>query len=209
MDDIFPLHDFSIMVAHPRHKCSKGPVGDVALLSASICVEPTSYKDALVSPQSAEWKKAMQLEFDSLTSNHTWDLVPLPARRRVVNNMWVYKAKTDAFGAVSRYKARFVAKGCSQREGIDYTETFSPVIRLASLRVFFSIAAARDLEPGGLDIDTAFMYAPIKEDVYIRQPLGFDDGTTNICHLRRCLYGLKQSPREFNELLRDWLVSQG
>jgi hypothetical protein len=209
MEDILPLPDLSMMVAHPRHRCFEGPVGDVALVLASVCVEPTSYKAALVSPQSAEWKTAMQLEFDSLTSNQTWDLVPLPAGRRVVNIMWVYKAKTNAFGGVSRYKARFVAKGCSQREGIDYTETFSPVIRLASLRVFFSIAAARDLEQGGLDIDTAFLYAPIKEDVYIRQPLGFDDGTTNVCHLGRCMYGLKQSPREFNELLRDWLVSQG
>jgi hypothetical protein len=117
--------------------------------------------------------------------------------------MWVYKATTNASGAVSRYKARFAAKGCSKREGIDYTETFSPVIRLASLRIFFSIEAAHDLELGGLDIDTAFMYAPIKEDVYIRQPLGLDEGTANVCHLRRCLYGLKQSPREFNELLRD------
>jgi hypothetical protein len=165
MDDILPLPDLSMMVAHPRHKCCEGPVGDVALVSASICVEPISYKAALVSPQSAEWTTAMQLEFDSLTSNKTWDLVPLPDGRRVVNNMWVYKAKTDASGPVSRYKARFVAKGCSQREGIDYPETFSPVIRLASLRVFFSIAAARGLELSGLDIDTAFMYAPIKEDV--------------------------------------------
>jgi hypothetical protein len=123
--------------------------------------------------------------------------------------MWVYKAKTYAYGAVSRYKARFAAKGCSQRDVIDYTETFSRVIRLAGLRVFFSFAAARDLELGGLDIDTAFMYAPIKDDVYIIQPLGFDDGTTNVCHMRRCMYGLKQSPRELNELLRDWLVSQG
>jgi hypothetical protein len=209
MDDILPLPDFSMMVAHPRHKCYEGPLGDVALVSASICIEPTSYKDALVSPQSAEWKTAMQLEFDYLTSSQTWDLVPLPAGRRVVNSMWVYKAKTDASGAVSRYKARFVAKGCSQREGIDYTETFSPVIRLTSLRVFFNFAAARDLELGGLDIDTVFMYAPIKEDVYIRQPLGFDDGTTNVCHMRRCMYGLKQSPREFSELRRDWLVSHG
>jgi hypothetical protein len=176
-------------------------------MSASVCVEPTSYKDALVIPQSAEWKTAMQLEFDSLTSNQTWDLFPLPGGRRVVNIMWAYKAKIDALGAVSRYKARFVAKDCSQREGIDNTETFSPVIRLASLRVFFSIAAARDLELGGLDIDTAFMYAPIKEDVYIIHSLGFDDGTTNVCRLRRCMYGMKQSPREFNELLRDWLVS--
>jgi hypothetical protein len=123
--------------------------------------------------------------------------------------MWVYKAKTNAYGAVSRYNARFVAKGCSQREGIDYTETLSHVIRLASLRVFFSVAAAHDLELGGLDIDTAFLYAPIKEDAYIRQPLGFDDGTSNVCHLRRCLYGLKQSHREFNEPLRDKLVSLG
>jgi hypothetical protein len=123
--------------------------------------------------------------------------------------MWVYKAKTYASGAVSRYKARFVAKGWSQREGIDYTDMFSPVIRLPSLRVFFSIAAAHDLELGGLDIDTAFLYAPIKDDIYITQSFGFDDGTPNVCHMRRCLYGLKQSPREFNELLRDWLVSRG
>jgi hypothetical protein len=100
--------------------------------------------------------------------------------------MWVYKAKTDASWTVSRYKARCVAKGCSQREDIDYTETFLPVIRLASLRVFFSVAAAQDLELGGLVIDTTFMYAPIKEDVYIKQPLGFDDGTSNVCHLRWC-----------------------
>jgi hypothetical protein len=86
------------------------------------------------------------------------------------------------------------------------------VIRLASLRVFFSIAAAHDPELGGIDIDTTFIYAPTKEDVgqtcgseevYIRQPLGFDDGTPSVCHLRRCLYGMKQSPREFNKLLRD------
>jgi hypothetical protein len=128
MDDILPLPDLSLMVAHPRHISSEGLVGDVALVSASVCVEPTSHKAVLVSPQSAEWQTAMQLEFDSLTSNQTWDLVPLPAGRRVVNIMWVYKAKTNAYGAVSRYKARFVAKGCSQREGIDFTETFSSVI---------------------------------------------------------------------------------
>jgi hypothetical protein len=71
IDDILPLLDFSTMVANPRHKCSKGPVDDVALVSTSVCVEPTSYKAALVSPHSAEWQKAMQLEFDSLTSNQT------------------------------------------------------------------------------------------------------------------------------------------
>jgi hypothetical protein len=86
------LLNFSMMVAHPRHNSTKGPVAPVALVSASLCVEPASYQATLVNLHSTEWQKAMQLEFDSLTSNQTWELVPLPAGRRVVNNMWVYKA---------------------------------------------------------------------------------------------------------------------
>jgi hypothetical protein len=94
-------------------------------------------------------------------------------------------------GDVSRFKARFVAKGCSHRAGLDCTETFSHVIRMANLRFFLAITAARDHELCQLDIDNALLYAPIKEDVYIRQPLGFYDGTSKVCHLKRCLYGLK------------------
>jgi hypothetical protein len=127
----------------------------------------------------------------------------------VVNNMWIYKVKFDTMGDVSRFKARFVGKGCSQRVGLDYTETFSPFIRMASLRLFLAIAAARDFELCQLDIDTSFLYAPIKEDVYIRQPLSFSNGTSKVCHLKRCLYGLKQSPRELNMLLRTWFVDNG
>jgi hypothetical protein len=127
----------------------------------------------------------------------------------IVNNMWIYKVKSDTAGDVSRFKARFVAKGC-QRASLDYTETFSHVVRMASLRRFLAIAAARDIEVCQLDIDAAFLYTPIKEDMYIRQPLGFSDGTSKVCHLKRCLYGLKQSPREFNNmLLRAWLVDHG
>jgi hypothetical protein len=117
--------------------------------------------------------------------------------------------KSDTAGDISRFKAQFVAKVCSQRAGLDYTEMFSLVIRMASLRLFLAIAAARDLGLCQLDIDTAFLYAPIKEGVYIRQPLGFTDGTSKMCHLKRCLYGLKQSPREFNMMLRAWLVDHG
>jgi hypothetical protein len=139
----------------------------------------------------------------------TWDLVDLPPDRVVVNNMWIYKVRSDTTGDVSRFKARFVAKDYSQRAGLDYTETFSPFIRMANLRLFLAIAAARDLEIFRLDIDTALLYAPIKEDVYIRQPLGFSDGTCKVCHLKRCLYGLKHSLREFNMLLRAWPVDSG
>jgi hypothetical protein len=121
--------------------------------------------------------------------------------------MWIYKVNSDTAG-VSHFKARFVAKWCSQRTGLDYTETFSHVIRMASLRLFMAIAAARDLEMCQHDIDTLSLRL-IKEDVYIRQPLGFSDGTSKVCHLKRCLYGLKTSPREFNMSLRAWLVDHG
>jgi hypothetical protein len=97
--------------------------------------------------------------------NGTWELVDLPPGRLVVNSMWNYKVSYDTLGDVSRFKARFVAKGCSQRAGLDYTKTFSPVIRIADIRLFLAIAAARDLVLCQLDIDTAFFYAPIKEDV--------------------------------------------
>jgi hypothetical protein len=80
---------------------------------------------------------------------------------------------------------------------------------MANIRLYLAIAAARDLELCQLDIDTAFFYAPLKRNVYIRQPLGFGDDTSKVCHLKRCLYGLKQSPREFNMLLRAWLVDHG
>jgi hypothetical protein len=151
----------------------------------------------------------MRHEYSSLIDNGTWEVVDLPPGRMVVNIMWIYKVNSDTADDVSRFKARFVAKGCSQRAGLDYTKTLSHVIRMASLRLFLAIAAARDLELCQLDIDTAFLYVPIKEDVFTRQPLGFTDGTSKMCHLRRCLYGLKQPPREFNVLLRAWLVDHG
>jgi hypothetical protein len=88
----------------------------------------------------------MQQEYSSLMDNGAWELVDLPPDRVVVNNMWIYKIKSDTIGDVSRFKARFVAKGCSQCAGLDYTETFSRVIRMASLRLFLAIAAARELE---------------------------------------------------------------
>jgi hypothetical protein len=98
-------------------------------------------------------------------------LVDLPPGRVVVNNMWIYKVKSDTTGDVTRSKARFFVKGCTQRASLDYAGTFSHVIRMASLRLFLTIAAARDLELCQLDIVTALLYAPINEDVYIRQPL--------------------------------------
>jgi hypothetical protein len=152
----------------------------------------------------------MQQEDSSLMDNGTWEagiLVDLLPDR--VNIMWIYKVMSYTMGDVTGFKARFVAKGCSQRAGLDYTEPLSPIIRMAILRLFLTIAAARDIELCQLDIDTGFLCAPMKEDVYIHQQLDFSDGTSKVCHLKRWLYGLKQSPREFNMLLRAWLVDNG
>jgi hypothetical protein len=127
----------------------------------------------------------MQHEYESLMDNGTWELVNLPTDRTVVNNMWIYKIKSDLESEVLRFKVGFVAKGCSKRAGFDYTETFSTVIRMANLRLFLAIAAAMDLYLCQLDIDTAFLYDPIIEDAYIRQPLGFSNGTRKVCHLKQ------------------------
>jgi hypothetical protein len=192
-------------ITDPPHIPAGAALDAVALLSARDCLEPKSYRAALSSARAPEWGTAMQHEYSSLMDKGTWDLVDLPPDRVVVNNMWMYKVKSDTMGDVSCFKARFVAKGCIQRASLDYTETFSPVIRMASLRLFLAIAAARDLELCQLDINIAFLYAPINHSVYVRQPLGFSDGTSKVCYL----YGLKQSPREFNLFLCALLVDNG
>jgi hypothetical protein len=167
-EDIFEQpHVPDLITGTPHTPAGTSPTA-VALLSARECVEPKTYRAALDSAQAPHWQADMQQEYSSVMDNGTWTLVELPPDRVVVNIMWIYKVKSDTNGDVSRFKARFVAKGCSQRAGLDYTETLSHVIRMANLRLFLAIAAVRDLELCQLDIDTAFLYSPIKEDMYIR-----------------------------------------
>jgi hypothetical protein len=161
-EDIFEHPHVPDLITDSPHTPAGTSHPAVALLSTRECVEPKSYRAAaLDNAQGPQWQAAMQQEYSSLIGNGTWELVVFPPDRVVVNIMWIYKVKSDPIGDVSRFKARFVANGCSQRAGLDYTETFSHVIRMASLRLFLAIAAARDLELCQLDIDTAFLYAPI------------------------------------------------
>ena len=115
-----------------------------ALISRDF-IEPTSYEEATLSPQAEEWKAAMQEEIDSLATHGTWRLEKLPRDRRTIKNKWLFKIKRDAEGNSTRFKARLVAKGFSQREGIDYDQTFAPVVRHESVRTILAVAAARDL----------------------------------------------------------------
>ncbi|KFD60883.1 hypothetical protein M514_26944 [Trichuris suis] len=141
--------------------------------------------------------------------NSVWTLVDLPAGKRVVDTRWVFCVKTKVDGTVAKYKARLVAKGYVQRPGIDYSETFSPVARFDTVRTILSVGAVEKLKFQQFDVKTAFLYGTLEEEVYVRQPEGFEDGTDRVCRLNRSLYGLKQSPRCWNKRLVEFMKKKG
>lgn len=173
----------------------------------SSIYEPGSYDDAVSCADSRKWHIAMEEEMDSLKENNTWDLVKLPPNSKVVDNKWVFRVKTDENGSVQRFKARLVARGFTQEKGVDFEETFAPVVRYDSIRVLLALAAEKDLQVSNFDVQTAFLYGDLKECVYMRQPTGFvsKKHPNLVCKLNRSLYGLKQSPRCWNQKFVSFL----
>jgi hypothetical protein len=177
----------------------------------SVGEEPLSLKEAQQRSDAEHWKKAVQVEYDALIKNNTWDLVPLPAGRKTVGSKWVFKLKLKPDGSIERYKARLVAKGYSQVEGLDYSETFAPVAKFPSIRTVLAIAASEDMEIHQMDVKTAFLNGFVEEEIYMAQPEGFvKPGEENlVCKLRKTIYGLKQAPRAWNKVIDDFLKSLG
>ena len=136
-------------------------------------------------------------EMQALEDNGTWELVPLPLGKTTVGCRWVYTVKVGPNGQVDRLKARLVAKGYTQVYGIDYCDTFSPVAKLTTVRLFLAMAVIRHWPLHQLDIKNAFLHGDLEEDIYMEQPPGFvAQGEYGlVCKLHRSLYGLKQSPR--------------
>lgn len=161
--------------------------------------EPENYKQALKDANCEKWKIAMKEEYDSLLKNHTWELVDRPLGVKIVDNKWVYKLKSERPNAPARYKARLVARGFTQEYGVNYYETFSPVVRFTSIRLILAMAAQRKMHLKQFDVKTAFLNGILKEDVYMEQPVGFEDGSHKVCKLKKSLYGLKQASRCWNE----------
>lgn len=159
--------------------------------------DPKTYKEAMKRNDRDKWLIAMQEEIDSLKKNQVWELVDRP-RQNVVTNKWVLKIKRKPDGTVDRYKARLVARGFSQVYGIDYMETYAPVVNMASIRMLFAYAAENSLYMSQFDVKTAFLYGDLDETVYMEQPEGFKEDNQKVCKLKRSLYGLKQSPRQWN-----------
>jgi hypothetical protein len=136
----------------------------------------------------------MREEVNSLHQNKTWELVDPPADRRILSGKWVFKLKQGPHSEVIHHKCRWVVRGFTQEEGIDYNETFALVVKPMSYKALFAIAAALDLEIEQMDVKTAFLYGYIDHKIYIKQPHHMSDGTSKVCKLRKALYGLKQAP---------------
>ena len=173
--------------------------------------EPTSIEEATSGPDSSNWKRAMKIEMQSLKDNNVWDLVELPPGRIAVGCKWVYKVKTGADGSVERYRARLVAQGFTQKYGFDYDETFCPVVRLESLRVLVALSVQYGLKLHQVDVTTAFLNGNLEEEVYMSQPNGFvtKGKEQYVCKLKKSIYGLKQSPRCWNNSLDLHLKEMG
>jgi len=202
------------MTLKPRQPKTANLVASTAATSASTRVlhspsfEPIAFSDA---DRYAVWNNAMCDEIAALRSNHTWSLVPFHSSMNVVGSRWVYRIKRRVDGSIERYKARLVARGFTQQEGIDYSETFSPVIKQATVRLVFSIAVSRNWKIHQLDIHNAFLIGVLTKEVYMKQPPGFVDSSlpSHVCKLHKSLYGLKQAPRAWYTCLSDFLLSIG
>ena len=187
---------------------TKYPLPTCLHVSSSFTPDPVNFASAIIKP---EWKAAMKDEFSALMHNNTWQLVPRPHNRPVIGCKWIYKTKYSADDTPPKYKARLVAKGFLQEGGIDYHETFSPVIKVTTIRLLLSLAISQKWHIHQLDISNAFLHGDLHELIYMDQPQGFQNPQYphHVCKLKKSLYGLKQAPREWFQKLTNCLTQLG
>ncbi|GJW79007.1 putative RNA-directed DNA polymerase [Tanacetum coccineum] len=170
-------------------------------------LEPKSFYEA---SKDQHWIEAMNNEMDALYRNDTWEIVELPMGRKAIGGKWVYKIKYKSSGDIDRYKARYVAKGYNQKEGVDFDETFSPVVKIVTVRCVINLAVQNNWFIFQLDVNNAFLYGDLDETVYMSLPEGFfNPGDKRVCRLKKSLYGLKQAPRQWNAKLTQTLIEHG
>lgn len=157
-----------------------------------------------------DWKQAIGSELESLRKNETWELVPRPQGKNIVDCRWVFRIKRDEAGNVDRYKARLVAKGYSQRKGFDYDETYAPVAKGATVRVLLAVANQMRYHIHQMDVKTAFLNGKLTEEIFMRQPEGLEPTDPGlVCRLKKSLYGLKQAPRSWNSEFHNFILQLG
>ncbi|KAL0301405.1 UNVERIFIED_CONTAM: Retrovirus-related Pol polyprotein from transposon RE2 [Sesamum radiatum] len=203
----------SSSVSHvPEYSSLTPPSAHVPTLRRSqrqvnVIHEPRTFAEANKHPQ---WRAAMDKELEALENNSTWDLTTLPAGKRAIGSRWVYKVKLHQDGSIERYKARLVAKGYTQVEGVDFFDSFSPMAKTVTVRLFIAIASAYRWPLLQLDVNNAFLHGHLDEEVYMVPPEGYDKAHGGlVCRLKRSLYGLKQASRQWNIELTSKLESYG
>jgi hypothetical protein len=196
----------------PRFKPFYPSYGAQALAaSPSTSQVPGSYQEALSSKDAPLWWEAMCEEIAAFKETGTFELVPRPKGKNIVDGKWLYKVKQVVAAVAKPHKARYVAKGFSQRQGVDYFDTFSPTAKHTTLRVLLHIAAALDLELHQMDVSVAFLQGDLAEEIYLKPAPGFEDPSNPdwVWLLKRPVYGLKQSPRQWHAKLKDTLLAMG
>nr|GEV73220.1 putative reverse transcriptase, RNA-dependent DNA polymerase [Tanacetum cinerariifolium] len=211
---------------HPLHKIigdpkssvrTRGQLANLCLFSCLLSsIEPANVAEAL---KDVDWVSAMQEELDQFARLKVWRLVPRPEGKSVIKTKWIFKNKKDESSLVIRNKARLVAVGYSQQEGIDYDETFAPVARIEAIRLFLAYATHKDFTifqmidftVYQMDVKTAFLNGILKEEVYVGQPPGFvsKQYPDHVYALDKALYGLKQAPRAWYDVLSQFLIDSG
>jgi hypothetical protein len=218
-EDVTPVNkgpSVRVQKNHPKELIIGSPESGVMTRSREVVsnacfvskVEPKNVKEALTDEF---WIEAMQEELNQFKRNEVWDLVPRPEGVNIIGTKWVYRNKSDESGVVTRNKARLVAQGYSQIEGVDFDETFAPVARLESIRLLLGVACILKFKLFQMDVKSAFLNGYLNEEVYVEQPKGFVDPNypDHVYRLKKALYGLKQAPRAWYERLTKFLVQQG
>jgi hypothetical protein len=172
--------------------------------------DPQTVQEAL-ELNKEEWQKAMDSEWSALVKKNVFELTDLPPGKKAIKSRWVFKLKVNAEGKVERYRARLVAKGFSQMYGIDYTETFSPVVSYPALRLLIALAARLELKINHLDVTAAFLNGELTEEIYMKQPEGFvKPGMENkVWLLKKAIYGLKQASKAWYDKCKSTLKDLG
>nr|GFA19206.1 retrovirus-related Pol polyprotein from transposon TNT 1-94 [Tanacetum cinerariifolium] len=203
-------HQLHKIIGDPKSSVrTRGQLANSCLFSCLLSfIEPANVAEAL---RDADWISAMQEELDQFARLKLWRLVPRPEGKPVIKTKWIFKNKKDESNLVIRNKARLVAVGYSQQEGIDYDETFAPVARIEAIRLFLAYAAHKDFTFFQMDVKTTFLNGILKEEVYVGQPSGFvsKQYPDHVYALDKALYGLKQAPRAWYDVLLKFLVDSG
>lgn len=189
--------------------CTRSKLRNMCAFSAYISLtEPKNIKEALLDD---DWIMAMQEELSQFERSKVWTLVPRPTDRTIIGIKWIFRNKLDDQGSVTRNKARLVVQGYNQEEGIDYDESFAPVARMEAIRMLIAFASHMEFKLYQMDVKSAFLNGYLQEEVYVKQPPGFEDHDhpTHVFKLDKALYGLKQAPRAWYDRLSGFLLGNG